>query len=658
MSTPRSSSFSTSTDAVTSNGKAGRVRFDDDSISRQRVRPGTVRRILPYARRRRAEFALLMLVTVLHAIITAASPLLLKVIIDDGITAHRPGVVLTLCGVGLALALVDTVALYIQVRCSVRVGEGLVYDLRTAVFAHVQRQPIAFFLRARTGSLVSRLNTDVAGARQALTALLTQSVSTVLTLTLVLTAMFYLSWQIAAAALVMVPFFLLPARLSSRRQQRLAREGMQLDADISALMSERFNVAGAMLAKLYGRAESESALFAGKAARIRDVVAARVVQTRILVAVLAVLTALTTALVYGLGGALAISGALPFGTLVAVAVLLMRVYGPINQLSTMQTAVQTALVSFDRLFEILDLEPLVAERPGARMLPCGTTRSVAPDLVFEGVGFQYPSADMVSIASLEAAGHRSEGDSDSWVLRDLTFTARAGQLTALVGPSGAGKTTVSQLVPRLYDPSEGSVRIGGHDLRDLTLRSVRDTVGVVPQDAYLFHDTLRANLEFARPGATEDELITACRDALIWDTVRALPNGLDTKVGDLGFRMSGGEKQRISLARLLLKAPAVVVLDEATAHLDATSEAAVQQALRTALAGRTSLVIAHRLSTIREADRILVMDGGRLCESGTHDELLAAGGRYAALYHTQFSPGGPIRDAGDLPGVHSCQNSN
>ncbi|GAA2460497.1 ABC transporter ATP-binding protein [Streptomyces pulveraceus] len=629
--------------ARTGSPGAGRthVRFDDNSITRQRIKRGTIRRILPYAMRHRWSLALLLLVTMAHAAITATSPLILKMIIDDGILPSRTDVVIWLCIAVAGLTLLDAVTIFVQAWCSGRVGQGLVYDLRTRVFGHVQEQPLAFFTRAQTGSLVSRLNTDVIGARDALTTLLIQSVSTVLTLILVLVAMFYLSWQIALAALVMVPFFLLPTRLIARRLQRLSREAMQLDAEMSSMMSERFNVAGAMLSKLYGRSSAEADLFAGKAGRVRDVVAVRVVYGRMLFIIITVLTGITTALVYGLGGSLTIDGTLQLGTLVAMVALLLQLYGPINQLSTMQVTVMTALVSFDRVFEVLDLKPLIAERADARALPAAAPdagEKLPLEIEFDQVRFRYPHAEEISLASLESIALRQpEKATDVWVLQQLSFRAPAGKLTALVGPSGAGKTTISQLVPRLYDPTEGAVRIAGHDIRDLTLQSLRDTVGVVTQDAHLFHDTLRANLEYARPGATEEELIAACEAALIWDTVTALPNGLDTVVGDRGYRLSGGEKQRIALARLLIKAPPIVVLDEATAHLDSESEAAIQRALKTALAGRTSLVIAHRLSTIREADQILVVEAGRIRECGTHDELLAAGGLYADLYDTQFA---------------------
>ncbi|QUW85364.1 ABC transporter ATP-binding protein [Streptomyces mirabilis] len=614
-----------------------RLRLDE-SITRQRVSPGTLKRIIPYALRYRGQLTLLMFATVLDAVITAASPLILKAVVDDGILPRRLHVVVALSLSIAALALVDTLAIYAQTWCSGRVGEGIVYDLRTKVFDHVQRQPLAFFTRTQTGALVSRLNTDVVGAQQAVTTLLSQTVSTVLTVVLVLGAMFYLSWQIALASLVVIPVFLLPAKLIGGRLQRLTRQMMQLDAEMGSMMNERFNVSGAMLTKLYGRPEEESETFAHRAARVRDIAVVAVVYARMFTIIASLLTALTTALVYGLGGALAVDGAFRIGTLVAMVTLLLRLYGPVNQLSSIQINVMTALVSFDRVFEVLDLEPLIAERPDAHALPAAGAGAAAPDIEFDQVSFRYPSAEEVSLASLESIALPSaESSQDAWVLEDVSFRAPAGRLTALVGLSGAGKTTITQLVCRLYDPDSGAVRIGGHDLPDLTLGAVRDAVGVVTQDAHLFHDTIRANLAYARPDATEHELVEACEAARIWDTVASLPDGLDTMVGDRGHRLSGGEKQRIALARLLLKSPPIVVLDEATAHLDSESEAAIQRALKSALTGRTSLVIAHRLSTIREADQILVIEAGRIRESGTHDELLAAGGRYASLYRKQFA---------------------
>ncbi|MER6561316.1 ABC transporter ATP-binding protein [Streptomyces sp. NPDC001027] len=602
-----------------------------------RIRKGTVRRIVPYAMAYRWSVALLLASTVVDAVATAAGPLALKMIIDDGIMPGRTDLVVGLCLAVAGLALVEAGSVFLVAWFSARIGEGVVYDLRNKVFSHVQAQSLSFFTRTQTGALVSRLNTDVVGARQAVTSLLSDSLSTVLSLGLVLASMFYLSWQITLAALVTVPFFIVPARWIAGRLQRLARRRMELDADLSALMSERFNVSGAVLAKLYGRAQDESSLFAGKAGRVRDLAVSVVLHGRILGVLTIVLTGLTSALVYGLGGVLTIDGSLELGTLVAMVALLLRLYGPINQLGSLQASAMMTLVSFDRVFEILDLKPNIDEVPNARDL-AAVRSGGAPRISFEKVSFRYPSAEENSLASLgHPAARHAEPVEESLTLRELSFDVPAGKLTALVGPSGAGKTTITQLVPRLYDPTEGTVRVDGHDVRELTLQSLRDTIGVVTQDAHLFHDTLRANLEYARPGAAEQELIEALKAALIWDTVDALPEGLDTVVGDRGYRLSGGEKQRIALARLLLKAPPVVILDEATAHLDSEAEAAIQRALKTVLAERTSLVIAHRLSTIREADQILVVAAGRVTERGTHEELLAVGGLYADLYHTQFA---------------------
>ena len=539
------------------------------------------------------------------------------------------------------LAVFDAFLGVVQRYFTSRVGEGLIYDLRTQVFEHVQRQPIAFFTRAQTGSLVSRLNSDVIGAQQALTSTLSSVVSSVLQLVLVLVAMFFYSWLVTVVALVLIPVFLYPARRVGRRLQRLTRESMQLDAQMGSTMTERFNVAGAMLSKLYGRPAQELDLFSGRAARVRDIGVLTALWGSALVTGLALMATLSTSIVYGLGGELVIRGSIQIGGLVALATLLTRLYGPITSLSNVQVNYMTALVSFDRVFEVLDLKPLIAERPGAKPLAAaaGSAGLAAPAVQFDHVSFRYPAAADVSLASLEsiALPVPERAGPGPQALTDVSFVAPAGQLTALVGPSGAGKTTITHLVSRMYDPASGAVRIGGTDIRDVTLESVHDVVGVVTQDAHLYHDTIRANLLYARPAASEQELILACQAAQIWDLVAGLPDGLDTVVGDRGYRLSGGEKQRMAIARLLLKAPSVVVLDEATAHLDSESEAAVQRALKTALAGRTSLVIAHRLSTIREADQILVIDSGRVAERGQHADLLAAGGLYADLYHTQFA---------------------
>jgi ATP-binding cassette, subfamily B, bacterial len=616
----------------------------DPSVTKQRLKPGTVRRIAGYAKPYRWDLAIFILAAALDAVVTVSYPVLLGVIIDKGIVPKRVDVVLTLAGVVVALAVFDAGLNIAQRYFTARVGEGLIYDLRTEVFGHVQQQPIAFFTRAQTGSLVSRLNSDVIGAQQALTSTLSSVVSSVLQLILVLIAMFYYSWLVTVIALALIPMFLIPARLVGRRLQTLTRESMQLDAAMGSTMTERFNVAGAMLVKLFGKPGAESQVFAGRAAKVRDIGVVQAMYGGTLFIGLTLLASLATAVVYGVGGSLVVHGAFQIGALVTLALLLQRLYGPITSLSNVQVNVMTALVSFDRVFEVLDLKPLIQDRPGAVPLVLagqrgGQAAGPPADIVFDHVSFHYPAASEVSLASLEsiALQQPERTDANLGVLHDVSFTAPAKQLTALVGPSGAGKTTITHLVSRLYDPDAGAVRIGGFDIRDVTQDSLHDAVGVVTQDAHLFHDTIRANLAYARPGATEQELIDACRAAQIWDLISVLPDGLDTVVGDRGYRLSGGEKQRVALARLLLKAPAVVVLDEATAHLDSESEAAVQRALKTALSGRTSLVIAHRLSTIRDADQILVIDGGQIAQRGRHEELLASGGLYAELYSTQFA---------------------
>jgi ATP-binding cassette subfamily B protein len=626
-----------------SSWQAMRSYYRDPSVTKQRIKPGTVRRIVSYARPYRLDLALFLGMNALAAVAAVAVPLLLKTLIDQGILAGNEGVVIAVAAIVAGLALVSALLSLAQRWYSAKIGEGLIYDLRTEVFSHVQRQPIAFFTRAQTGSLVSRLNSDVIGAQQAITSTLSSIVSNALTLVLVLIAMFSLSWLVSVVTLAMIPAFVIPARLVGRRLQRLTRESMQLDAAMGSTMTERFNVAGAMLVKLFGKPEKESGVFAGRAARVRDIGVVTAMYGSTLFIALTLLAAMATAVVYGLGGTLVIHHIFEIGTLVALTALLARVYGPITALSNVQVDVMTALVSFDRVFEVLDLKPLIQEKPGAvalRSTPAaGGQPDSAPAVDFRNVSFHYPAASEVSLASLEsiALPVPEHAGAAQPVLRGVTFTAPPGQLTALVGPSGAGKTTITHLVSRLYDPDQGAVLIGGQDLRDVTLDSLHDTVGVVTQDAHMFHDTIRANLSYARPEATEADLIAACQAAQIWDLISALPDGLNTIVGDRGYRLSGGEKQRLAIARLLLKAPSVVVLDEATAHLDSESEVAVQAALKTALSGRTSLVIAHRLSTIREADQILVIDEGRVRERGTHADLLAAGGLYAELYHTQFA---------------------
>ncbi|MGW5414408.1 ABC transporter ATP-binding protein [Actinomadura geliboluensis] len=612
----------------------------DSSVTRQKLKPGTVGRIAGYARPYVRELVIFLALNSLAAVIVVANPLLLKSIIDSGIVPGRQDIVVWLAVAVAGLALVEAVLGLAQRWYSARIGEGLIYDLRSQVFAHVQRQPVAFFMRAQTGSLVSRLNNDVIGAQRALTTTLSSVVSNVISLILVLATMLFLSWQVTLIALLLLPIFVLPAKWVGKRLQRVSREQMVLDAEMGSLMTERFNVAGAMLAKLYGRPAEEEENFSGRAARVRDIGVVAAMYGRVFFTALTLVAALATAMVYGVGGYLVVGDTLQLGTLVALATLLTRMYGPLTALSNVHVDVMTALVSFDRVFEVLDLKPLIRDREDARALgesrSPATSLTKAPSIEFDHVRFAYPAADEVSLASLESIA-RTDTSPSREVLHDVDFRAEPGQLVALVGPSGAGKSTITHLVSRLYDVSGGAVRIGGADVRDVTLESLRAEIGVVSQDAHLFHDTIRENMRYARPDATDEEILAALEAAHVGGLVAEMADGLDTVVGDRGYRLSGGEKQRLAIARLLLKAPSVVVLDEATAHLDSESEAAVQRALRTALAGRTSLVIAHRLSTIREADQILVIDGGRVAERGRHEELLLEGGLYAELYRTQFA---------------------
>nr|WP_261562376.1 ABC transporter ATP-binding protein [Frankia tisae] len=621
-----------------------RSAIRDRSAAKTSLRPGTVRRIAAFARPWRGQLIWFLGLIAVSAALGAVVPLILKEIIDGGIEHHRVGYVELLAGIVAALAFLDTGLSLAQRWFSARIGEGLIYEMRSQIFQHVQRQPLAFFTRTQTGALTSRLNNDVLGAQSAFTNTLSSVLSNVLSAGFVLAAMLVLSWQITVVSLVLLPVFILPARAFAPRLARLTRERYELNADMNNTMTERFNVSGAMLAQLYGSPEREEVNFRGRAGRVRDIGVTQAMYGRIFFASLSLVASLATAIVYGAGGRLAARGDLEVGTLVALTAYLGRLYGPLTQLSNVHVDVMSAMVSFERVFEVLDLAPAIVDRTDAVDLPAG-----AAAVEFDHVGFRYPAADEVSLASLESVAVL-DTRVPAPVLHDITFRAEPGQMIALVGPSGAGKTTISQLIPRMYDVRSGAVRVGGHDVRDLSLRSLRATVGVVTQDAHLFHDTVRANLAFGRPDATDDQMWSVLDAAQVGELVRALPDGLDTVVGDRGHRLSGGEKQRLAIARLLLRAPGIVVLDEATAHLDSESEAAVQQALSAALAGRTSLVIAHRLSTVREADRILVVADGRIVQSGTHDELLARGGLYAELYRTQFRPAtAPADDASAVP---------
>ncbi|MFL6130682.1 MAG: ABC transporter ATP-binding protein [Mycobacteriales bacterium] len=602
----------------------------DPAMARQQLAPGTARRIAAFAAPYKRDLAVFLLTVVASSIIGVVTPVLAGRVVNV-ITSHgTAGTVVRIALVIAGLAVLDSGLSLAQRWYSARIGEGLIFDLRTRVFDHVQRMPLAFFTRTQTGALVSRLNNDVIGAQQAFTSTLSGVVSNVIGLVLTAAVMFSLSWQITALSLVLLPVFVLPARRVGVRLQAITRESYGLNASMNATMTERFNVSGALLVKLFGRPAQESGSFSDRASRVRDIGVVSAMYARMFFVALMLVAALAQALVYGLGGYFALTGRLDAGTVVTLALLLSRLYGPLTALSNVRVDVMSALVSFERVFEVLDIEPMVADAPGAVELAPG-----ARSIEFDDVRFAYPTASEVSLASLEDVAVLDQAPAQE-VLHGVSFTAAPGELVALVGPSGAGKTTISHLVPRIYDVRSGAVRVGGQDVRDVTQASLHAAIGVVTQDAHMFHETIGDNLRYARPEASEAEMWQALEAAQVADLVAALPDGLDTVVGDRGYRLSGGEKQRLAIARLLLKAPGIVILDEATAHLDSESELAVQEALSAALSGRTSLVIAHRLSTVLGADRILVIDGGRVVESGRHSELLAANGLYAELYRTQF----------------------
>lgn len=604
----------------------------DRSVTDKKVSRALVVRILSYAKPYKVLITFFLITLVFASLLSVAQPLLFRRIVDQGITPGNASVV-TWTAIFIALlALGDAGLGLISRYFSARIGEGLIYDLRCEVYDHVQAQSVAFFTRAQTGALISRLNNDVIGAQQAFTSTLGGVLGNMISLTIVLITMFLLSWQITIVSLILVPLFLLPARFMGRRLQAMTREQMSVNAEMSNQMTERFNVAGALLVKLFGRPAAETQVFSSRAAVVRDVGVRIAMANRYFFTALTLVAALATAITYGLGGNLVISGAITLGTLLALVGLLAQLYGPLTALSNVRVDVMTALVSFDRVFEVLDLPPLVQESKSPRPIPAGPVT-----VHFDSVDFTYPIASQVSLASLESIARTEGSDQEDPVLHDISFEMAPGTLTALVGPSGAGKTTITALLARLYDPTSGTIRINGTDLRSASFADIRDSMGVVTQDSHLFHDTLGANLRYAKPDATQAQIETACRDAQIWTMISSLPQGLDTVVGDRGHRLSGGEKQRIALARLLLKSPRLVILDEATAHLDSESERAVHQALDNALLGRTSLVIAHRLSTIRSAHQILVVVAGRIVERGSHGELLAQGGVYAELYKTQFN---------------------
>ncbi len=608
---------------------AMRSLTQDQSVKNQKLKPETFKRILAFAVPYKVELIYFLIAVVIDASLVVATPLLLRTLIDKGVVPHNGGLVTKLALIVGLLAVADALINMVSRYFSARIGEGLIYDLRSQVFQHVQRQSIAFFTRTQTGALISRLNSDVIGAQQAFTSTLSGVVSNVLSLILVAGAMMTLSWQITVVSLLLLPIFLIPTKWLGRRLQEYTRKSFNLNAEMSSTMTERFNVSGALLVSLYGKSDEELVHFSDKAGRVRDMGIQIAVLNRIFFIAITSIAAIATAFAYGIGGHLAINGAITVGTLLAITALLARLYGPLTGLSNIRVDIMTALVSFERVFEVLDLEPMVRDRPGAQILSTNK-----PEITFKKVTFAYPKATEISLASLEGVANAEVVDSGV-VLDAITFTAKPGSFTAIVGPSGAGKSTISGLLPRLYDVTSGSISIDGKDIRDLTIESLRSAIGVVTQDSHMFHDSIERNLRYAKSDATIAEIQSACEAAQIWKFVQSLPNGLDTVVGERGHRLSGGERQRLAIARLLLKAPSIVILDEATAHLDSENEALVQAALQSALSGRTSIVIAHRLSTIAHADQILVLDGGKIVESGTHEELVAKRGLYFDLYQRQ-----------------------
>jgi ATP-binding cassette, subfamily B, bacterial len=616
-------------------GRAGRMGMRsmtrDRKILDHQVKKGTLRRILKFAAHYRTLLVVFLAAVILDAAVSSVAPLFLRAIIDNGIAKHNQRLIICLASITALLAITSAGLSLIERRISSKIGEGLIYDMRSRVYEHIQKMPIAFFSRTQTGALISRLNSDVVGAQQAFTDVLSNVVGNFILATIIIATMLTLNWQITLVALILLPVFLIPARRVGRRLGTMFQRGMELNAEMNMVMSERFNVAGAMLVKLFGRPKDEIDYFRDRAGQVRDIGIQQALYQRFFFIALSLTASLATAFAYGFGGIEVLHGKLAVGTVVALTAYLTRIYGPLTQLSSFNIDYVSAVVSFERVFEVLDLEPMIQESLNPVAIPAGPA-----SLVFDHVSFSYPQAEEVSLASLESVARLEEGARQG-ILHDLSFEVAPGTMTALVGPSGAGKTTISMLVSRLYDVREGAVRINGIDIKNASFASVNATVGVVTQDPHLFHDSLRANLLFAKPDATDQQMLEALREAQIGYIVNELPSGLDTVVGERGYRLSGGEKQRVALARLLLKAPRLVVLDEATAHLDSESESAVQRALEETMHERTSLVIAHRLSTIRNADQILVIDDGRIAQRGTHAELYAEGGLYKDLYETQFA---------------------
>ena len=601
----------------------------DSSVKNQKLKPGTLKRIAEFAIPYKVSLTFFLITVVIDAFLIVATPLLLRKLIDDGVIPKNTELVTKLAlAVGI-IALLDALFSMIGRWFSARIGEGLIYDLRRMIFEHVQKQSIAFFTRTQTGALISRLNSDVIGAQQAFTSTLSGVISNLLSLILVAATMLTLSWQITLISLTLLPVFLFPTKWVGRKLQGYTRQSFDINASMSATMTERFNVSGALLVSLYGNSKSEKNEFSAKARKVADIGISIAMLNRIFFIALTSIAAVATAVAYGVGGHLAISGELTVGTLLAITALLARLYGPLTALSNVRVDVMSALVSFERVFEVLDLQPMVVDRQNAIQL-----QTDKPELTFENVSFSYPKAEEISLASLEVVA-KPEIPSSGKVLKNISFSVKPGTLTGIVGPSGAGKSTISSLIPRLYDVTEGGISINGTDIREYSIKSLRNSIGVVTQDSHMFHDSIMNNLLYAKSDASIVDIQSACESARIWTFIKSLPNGLDTVVGERGHRLSGGEKQRLAIARLLLKQPSLVILDEATAHLDSENEALVQAALKEALAGRTSIVIAHRLSTIIQADQILVIDNGEIIERGTHDELVSKKGLYYELYERQ-----------------------
>ena len=601
----------------------------DQSVKNQKLRPGTLKRIASFAVPYKASLTLFLITVVIDAFLIVATPLLLRRLIDEGVIPKNTELVTNLAIAVGVIAVADALFSMAGRWFSSRIGEGLIYDLRKQIFEHVQKQSIAFFTRTQTGALISRLNSDVIGAQQAFTSTLSGVISNLLSLILVALAMFTLSWQITLISLVLLPVFLIPTKWVGRKLQGYTRQSFDLNAGMSATMTERFNVSGALLVSLYGDSKKEKNEFAEKARRVADIGISIAMLNRIFFIALTSVAAVATAVAYGIGGHLAISGELTVGTLLAITALLARLYGPLTALSNVRVDVMSALVSFERVFEVLDLKPMVTDRVDAKNLT-----DTKLDLRFKDVSFSYPKAEEISLASLEITA-KPEIVSSGEVLKGISFTVASGTLTGIVGPSGAGKSTISSLIPRLYDVNQGVISINGTDVRDYTIKSLRNSIGVVTQDSHMFHDSMLVNLKYAKSDATSNEIEAACKLARIWDFIQSLPNGVDTVVGERGHRLSGGEKQRLAIARLLLKQPSLVILDEATSHLDSENEALVQAALKEALVGRTSIVIAHRLSTIAHADQILVIDNGEIVEQGKHEQLVEKRGLYFDLFERQ-----------------------